>query len=160
MSSTHLKMFTPLLLITLVGCKSTGVIPMSQDSYLIGKKDGSPGVGISLSNKAEVYQEANAYCEQKGMEVMVLRENIIPAAPGRLGSTELNFKCVQSGGSAQALRKDSDIVVDVNIKQNPSSSVPKEDYYLELKKLKDLLDSEIITQDEFDKRKKEILERN
>ena len=42
----------------LTACASTGVIPMDRDSYFIGKKDGSPGIGISLSNKAEVYREA------------------------------------------------------------------------------------------------------
>ena len=47
---------------TLVGCASTGVIPMDQDSYMIGKKDGTPGLGVSLSNKAEVYREANEFC--------------------------------------------------------------------------------------------------
>ena len=43
----------------LVGCASTVVIPLDQDSYMIGNKDGSPGLGVSLSNKAEVYAEAN-----------------------------------------------------------------------------------------------------
>ena len=49
------------------GCASTGVIPMSQDSYYIGKKDGSPGLGVSLSNKAQVYKEAYAFCSEKGL---------------------------------------------------------------------------------------------
>ena len=97
----------------IIGCSSTGVIPMSQDSYFIGKKDGYPGVGISLSNKAEVYQEAYAFCDKKGLEVKTLRETVIPAAPGRVGSTELHFKCIQHGGTAQPLRKDADTVIRV-----------------------------------------------
>lgn len=97
----------------LAGCQSTGVIPMSQDSYYIGKKDGSPGIGVSLSNKAEVYQEANAFCAKKGLEVKILRETITPAAPGRLGSTELHFKCVQPGSTAEPLVKDADTVIEV-----------------------------------------------
>lgn len=52
------------------GCQSTGVIPMDQDSYMIGKKDGTPGLGVSLSNKAAVYREANTFCQAKGLEVM------------------------------------------------------------------------------------------
>ncbi len=86
---------------------------MSQDSYYIGKKDGSPGLGVSLSNKAEVYQEANAYCAGKDLEVLVLRETVTPAAPGRLVSTELNFKCVPPGGTAQPLVKEPDTVIQV-----------------------------------------------
>lgn len=90
------KIFSSIVLsFVLIGCQSTGVIPMSQNSYFIGKKDGSPGIGISLTNKAEVYQEANEFCNKKGLEVKTLRETVIPAAPARLGSTELHFKCVK-----------------------------------------------------------------
>ena len=86
---------------------------MSQNSYFIGKKDGSPGIGISLTNKAEVYQEANEFCNKKGLEVKTLRETVIPAAPARLGSTELHFKCVKVGGEAEALTKDPDTVIQI-----------------------------------------------
>ena len=95
------------------GCASTGVVPMSQDSYYIGKKDSTPGLGVSFENKAEVYQEANAFCSKKGKEVYVLKETVTPAAPGRLGSTELHFKCVLPGGTAQPLTKEADTVIRV-----------------------------------------------
>ncbi|MCX5828636.1 MAG: hypothetical protein NTV58_11650 [Deltaproteobacteria bacterium] len=98
--------------VMLTGCMSTGVIPMSQDSYMIGKKDGSPGVGVSYSNKASVYREANAFCNKKGLEVMTLRDTTIPASPGQLGSTELQFKCVQPGGTAQPLVRDPDVIIE------------------------------------------------
>jgi len=101
------------LIAILVGCQSTGVIPMSQDSYYIGKKDGSPGLGVSLSNKAKVYKEANAFCNDKGFEVFVLRETVTPSAPARLGSTELHFKCVLRGSTAQPLVKDPDAVIQI-----------------------------------------------
>ena len=101
------------IVILLTGCASTGVIPMSQDSYYIGKKDGSPGLGVSLSNKAKVYKEAYAFCSKKGLEVYVLRETVTPAAIGRLGSTELHFKCVATGGTAQPLVKDPDTIIQV-----------------------------------------------
>jgi hypothetical protein len=142
--------------VVVVGCSSTGVVPMSQDSYFIGKKDGSPGIGISLSNKAEVYQEANEFCGAKGLEVFVLKENVIPAAPARLGSTELTFKCVQAGGTSQGLVKEADTVikVDSNVK---SESTSTKDMYSELTKLKALLDAGVITQTEFKKEKSEIL---
>jgi hypothetical protein len=140
------------------GCASTGVITMSQDSYFIGKKDGSPGIGVSLSNKAEVYQEAATFCNKKSLEVFTLRETVTPAAPGRLGSTELHFKCVQPGGTARPLAKDADKVINVNSNVNVRSmDSNSKDMYTELKKLKDLKDSGIITQKEFDIEKKEIL---
>ena len=91
-------MYKILILTSLLisGCQSTGVIPIDHDSYMIGKKDGTPGLGVSLSNKAEVYKEARAFCNAKGLEVMQLNETTLPAMPGRLGSTELQFKCVPS----------------------------------------------------------------
>lgn len=97
----------------LASCASTGIVPMSQDSYYIGKKDGSPGLGVSLSNKAQVYNEAHAFCIKKGLELFVLRETVTPAAPGRLGSTELHFKCVVPGGTAEPLTKDPDTVIQI-----------------------------------------------
>lgn len=110
------KCYLVIASIMLVGCLSTGVIPMDQDSYYIGKKDGSPGLGVSLSNKTEVYKEANAFCREKGLEVMVLRETVTPSAPARLGSTELHFKCVPPGGTAQPLVKDADTVIEIRQK--------------------------------------------
>ena len=85
---------------------------MDQDSYYIGKKDGSPGLGVSLSNKAKVYKEANAFCSEKGLVVKTLRETVTPAAPARLGSTELHFKCIPPDEAAQPLVKDVDTVIE------------------------------------------------
>jgi hypothetical protein len=97
--------FTVLIL---SGCQSTGVVPMDQDSYFIGKKDGSPGIGISLSNKAAVYREADDFCRKKGLEVKTLNVTVTPAMPARLGSTELQFRCVPPGSEAQPVAKDAD----------------------------------------------------
>ena len=99
--------------ILLSACQSTGVIPMDQDSYMIGKKDGSPGLGVSLSTKADVYREANDFCRAKGMEVMTLEVTTTPARPAQLGSTELHLKCVLPGGSAQPLQKAPDTVIEI-----------------------------------------------
>ena len=112
-----LSRITPLIFtitaLMLGGCQSTGVIPMDQDSYMIGKKDGAPGLGVSLSNKAEVYQEANAFCRQKGLEVKTLHVTTTPARLGQLGSTELQFRCTSPGGVAQPLVKESGKIVEI-----------------------------------------------
>ena len=97
----------------LSACASTGVIPMDRDSYMIGKKDGTPGIGVSLSNKAAVYREANEFCRSKGLEVQTLTIVMTPATPGQLGSTELEFKCVFPGVTAQPLQRLPDQVIEV-----------------------------------------------
>ena len=110
---TRTRILALLLIASLAfGCASTGVVPMDQDSYLIGKKDGSPGLGISLGNKAEVYREANDFCKSKGLEVKTLQLTTTPARPAQLGSTELQFKCVAAGGSAQPLVREPDQIIE------------------------------------------------
>ncbi len=99
--------------VVLFGCQSTGIISMDQDSYMIGRKDGSPGLGVSLTNKAEVYREANEFCRAKGLEVKTLQVTTTPARPAQLGSTELHFKCVPHGGTAQPLQKVPDTVIEI-----------------------------------------------
>ena len=88
------SIFVTLAVFILIGCQSTGVIPMDHGTYMIGKKDGSPGLGVSLSNKAEVYKEANTFCHNKGLEVETITVTVSPAKLAKLGSTELVFKCV------------------------------------------------------------------
>ena len=100
----------------LAGCASTGVIPVDSDSYMIGKKDGAPGLGVSLSNKAEVYREANDFCRAKGLEVKTLQVTTTPARPAQLGSTELQFKCVAPGSAAQPLPREPDQVIERRIR--------------------------------------------
>jgi hypothetical protein len=88
------SLFITLTVLALTACQSTGVIPMDHGTYMIGKKDGSPGLGVSLSNKAEVYKEANAFCHKKELEMETIEVTVSPAQLAKLGSTELEFKCV------------------------------------------------------------------
>ena len=90
--------FIPLLL---SGCASTGVIPMGPNQYMIAKKDGTPGLGVSYQNKAEVYAEATAFCASQGKVLDVTQEKLIPAQLARLGSTEITFRCLQGGDEAK-----------------------------------------------------------
>jgi hypothetical protein len=76
------------------GCVSTGVIPTGQNTYTISKKDGSPGVGVSLGDKVTVYKEAGAFCKSKGLEVKTITFDQTPTYPFHLGVTELEFSCV------------------------------------------------------------------
>jgi hypothetical protein len=88
------------------------VVELGQDSYYIGKKDGSPGLGVSLSNKAAVLKEARAYCASKNLEMKVLKETVTPAAPARLGSTELEFSCVPVGSLVTPNEEKPDAIIE------------------------------------------------
>lgn len=63
---------------------------------MIAKKDGSPGLGVSYTNKAEVYAEATAFCASQGKTLHVTQEKVVPAQLARLGSTEITFRCLAS----------------------------------------------------------------
>lgn len=88
-----MKHFIYIGLLSITGCASTGVIPIGADSYFIGKKDGTPGIGVSLENKASVYKEANDFCKKNNQTMIILDEKTIASIPARLGSTELKFRC-------------------------------------------------------------------
>jgi hypothetical protein len=105
-------LFIILFIFIITGCKSTSVVELGQDSYYIGKKDGSPGLGVSLSNKAAVLKEARAYCDSKNLEMKVLKETVTAAAPARLGSTELEFSCVPVGSLATPTKEKPDAIIE------------------------------------------------
>ena len=104
---------TILVAMLMSACQSTGVIPMDRDSYMIGKKDGAPGLGVSLTNKAEVYREAADFCKKIGQEVETLYITTTPARPAQLGSTELQFRCISPGEAAKPLVKESDKIIEI-----------------------------------------------
>jgi hypothetical protein len=97
----------------IVGCASTGVVKVGEDTFMIGKKDGTPGLGVSLSNKAEVYKEANDFCQRDNLEFQVIRELVTPARPAQLGSTEIQFKCVKKGSGTLPLQREADRVIEI-----------------------------------------------
>ena len=80
---------------------------------MIGKKDGAPGLGVSLTNKAEVYKEANEFCLSKGLDVEVLNVTTTPARLAQLGSTELRFKCLARGATARPLVREADQIIEI-----------------------------------------------
>ena len=96
-----------------VGCSSTGVVKMSENTYMLGKKDATPGSGVSLSNKAEVYKEANEFCQREHLEVQVIRELVTPARPGQFGSTEIQFMCVKKGAGSIPLQREADRIIEI-----------------------------------------------
>ncbi len=69
------------------------MIPFEYDSYKVAKTDRTPGLGIRLGNRKDVYDEASAFCISKGFKLVTLNEITSPAFLGHFGFTELYFKC-------------------------------------------------------------------
>jgi hypothetical protein len=83
-----------ILAVCLSGCASSGIVPMDKGVYLITKRSFQVGTGAPVGSKAEVYQEANAYCEGKGMAVETVDFQMRDTKVASPGSVALQFKCV------------------------------------------------------------------
>ena len=79
------------LLIT--GCSGPGVVPMGRDTYMVAK-DGSFTTFGGGAVKAELYQEADAFCTQKGKQLMPVKEASRDSGYGRYANAELQFRCL------------------------------------------------------------------
>ena len=149
------------LAVSLAGCASSGVIPIGQDTYMISKQS-STGFHSAGSVKADIYQEGFAYCAGKDKEFQPVNERGVDGIPGRsFASAEIQFRCLSKGDpelSRPTMKPIANIRIENDIREKKDIHVQDSgDIYTELKKLKDLLDSKAITQEEFDAQKKKIL---
>lgn len=87
--------FTAFLAWALSGCaSSTGVIPMDQGTYSIAKRSPQVSFGPPVTQKADVYTEANAFCRQQAKVVETIKLDEVHQVFGRHGSASLTFRCV------------------------------------------------------------------
>lgn len=77
------------------GCASTGVVPVGGDVYMISKQSAAGMFGTPAGVEADIYQEANAFCEARHQvlqTVDVQTQNAVPFV--HEGSATLHFRCV------------------------------------------------------------------
>ena len=161
----------------LSGCSSTGVVPMGQNMYSISKTSVACGFRDAGGVRADIYKEMGVFCEKKGLSPETVSIEALDGVVGRrCASATVEFRCVAAAAAnttPTGQRPDRDMNRSPSIaadrgqfgrKSSDPVKVEEEiwvrqsdDMYVELKKLKDLLDSGIITQEEFDARKKKIL---
>ena len=77
----------------LVGCASTGVVQTDGDNFMIAKKSPQVGLGPPIAARAEVYQEANAFCSRDGRVVETVRLELTDSGLGRSAAAVLEFRC-------------------------------------------------------------------
>ena len=156
-----MKIYVFISTVLLISCVSnTGVVPIGEDTYMIGK---STNLALTSSGiKAEAFKEASKYCSKQNKKIQVISTTSEDMKLGsHVGSTEIQFMCLTEGDSElnrPKLRKTPDKIVEV--KSNVSvQNQNSEDMYTELKKLNELKESGILTQEEFNAEKKKILAR-
>jgi hypothetical protein len=77
----------------LIGCSSTGVIPMDEGRYMIAQRSVQVGFGPPDAVKAEVYKEANEFCKQQGKTVKTENLQVTDSGFARPGNVSLEFSC-------------------------------------------------------------------
>jgi hypothetical protein len=80
-------------LLVVLGCSSTGVVPMDNGTYMIAKRSAQAGFGPPVAAKAQVYREANAFCARQGKTVETVNLELTDSGFARPGSVTLEFRC-------------------------------------------------------------------
>lgn len=79
----------------LSGCTSTGVIPMDQGTYFVSKSSPQVSFGPPITQKADIYREANEFCTRQGKEVETVKLQEVDQVFGRHASASMTFRCVE-----------------------------------------------------------------
>lgn len=153
-----MRLLLVLLSVVIAGCGAGQVIQASSNTYTVT----SSGAGFSTDGvKADVYRAANEFCAQKNLMMV---ETAIKTQNGALGrnppSADLQFRCLAQG-DPEIERRASGVqtVVIGAVPVSDNGSGAGRDSYAKLKQLKELLDSGVLTQKEFDEQKARELAR-
>ena len=78
--------------ITVAGCAAnTGIVKISEDTYLLGKQGGWESSGSAV--KVELYKEANQFCTTMGKKFIQTSAQSDDQGPGKHATAEIQFKC-------------------------------------------------------------------
>lgn len=139
----------------LAACSTTtGVVPMGQDTFMVSASEKGPGYYSGSQVKAKAFAEATQFCESKGKKLQVVNTDQHDTRPFVFASAEVQFMCLNAGDSELGrpkLQARPDKVVEVRQEGNGA------DPYADLIKLDDLRKRGIITDAEFEAKKKVVL---
>ena len=150
------------------GCTSPStVMPMQNGVYTISKSAPTGFTPLGAIRKA-AYEEVKEFAASKGKVAQIVSVNEVAAGFAKWPQVEVRFRLEDpqsmNTSSPMGTRKTTSIVYDAN--GNPidmESTVteePNTDKYEELKKLGELKESGVLTEEEFQKEKNKILESN
>jgi hypothetical protein len=88
-----MKYSISLVLLLLTACSSTGVIPTDEGVYMIAQRSAQVGFGPPDRVKANVYNEANAFCAKTQRTVETVNLEVTNSGLARPGNVSLEFKC-------------------------------------------------------------------
>jgi len=140
-------------LVLLTACGKPQVVPMDGDTFLVQERSAQLGIGPPVGAKAEVYQVANEFCALRGQAVETVNFTMVDTFLARPGSVTLQFRCVpKPDPNAPKPEPKSQKIATQSV-------VEKSETERKLDELMKLREKGLITQDEFDKKKKDILDK-
>lgn len=88
-----MKRIAIVALFILVGCgTSTGIVKITDDTYMLAKQDSVTWSGASV--KVEIYKEANQFCASQGKKFVTVSDRSNDAALYQsMAGAEIQFKC-------------------------------------------------------------------
>ena len=166
----HIHIFITIIIILLVGCTNPEIIQLSPDTYVLFREDHRGIFGSPRSLKAGVISDANKFAEKQGKVAIPISSHFKPMGigPAQWAEFEYQFRVVNKNDpEVQRTSLTPKVNVVIEKKEDSTSDIKIEDktkttkdLYSELIKLDDLLKKGIITDKEFDARKKKILNEN
>ena len=144
------------------------ILPMGNGMYQSNIVGGSAWSSSSkLKNK--VYLKAQSFAKEKNADLEVINFNTIGAGPGKFPEASMTFRIVSESKEIFDTNDPNNITIKTTgnyLDKNRQTSITtpqqkeikdaKEEAMLEVKRLKELLDLGIITQEEFDKKAGEL----
>jgi len=85
------------LVATLVGCASSGPVPIGKDTFMISKQSAGGMFVAASSIKVEIIKEAYAFCGSENKVFQLVNSQEVPSIPGRMPSAEIHFMCLAEG---------------------------------------------------------------
>jgi len=83
------------LILALTGCASSGVVPVERDVFMVTKQSARGAFGSPAALMADLYAEANAFCEKRNSIVETIQEIPRDGIPFiRSADADLRFRCV------------------------------------------------------------------
>jgi hypothetical protein len=117
---------------------------MDGDTYFIQKRSAQVGFGPPEAAKAEVYEIANKFCAERGMALETVNFKMVNGSFGRPGSVALQFR------PCALKTKQTNVSGTSEVGQ-------KEDVEKRLRALTDLKERGLINDDEYQKKRTELL---
>jgi hypothetical protein len=155
-----------LLLAALTGCTtSSAIMPASGGAYTITKSGTTGFTPLGVIRK-EAYKEATAFAATKGMVAEVVSVNDTPAGFGRWPQVDLRFRLVAADSRAAGTptltvtSQSSHDAMGNPTETHTTMTATKEpeDFHAELLKLGELKEKGLLTEEEFQREKKRLLQ--